>query len=218
MVIKRNLVPVVLALLLASLQAEVVDRTIAVVNNHPLTWSDLDEQMRFEALENGHALNTLGESERRAAFEHLVQYRILRDQMQGTPPATDSDVEARIGELRNALQMGRDDSRWLATLKLYEISVNELTGLVKNQIEILRFMEFRVRPLVTVSRTEVEDYYTSTLTPRVIAQGQTPEALEALRPKIRELLVEQKMNQEMEKWLKTLRDQSRVQVLWEGVR
>jgi len=81
-----------------------VDRTIAVVNNHLLTWSDLDEQMRFEALENGHALNTLGESERRAAFEHLVQYRILRDQMQGTTPATDSDVEARIGEL----------PRWLA--------------------------------------------------------------------------------------------------------
>jgi hypothetical protein len=79
-------------------------------------------------------------------------------------------------------------------------------------------MEFRVRPLVTVSRAEVEDYYNSTLTPQVIAQGQTPEALEALRPKIRELLVEQKMNQEMEKWLKTLRDQSRVQVLWEGVR
>jgi len=218
MVIKRNLVPVMLVLLLASLQAEVVDRTIAVVNHHLLTWSDLDEQMRFEALENGHALNTLGESERRAAFEHLVQYRILRDQMQGTTPATDSDVEARIGELRDGLQMGRDDSRWLATLKLYEISANELTALVRNQIEILRFMEFRVRPLVTVSRTEVEHYYTSTLTPQVNAHGQTPEALEALTPKIRELLAEQKMNQEMEKWLKTLREQSRVQGLWEGVR
>jgi len=48
--------------------------------------------------------------------------------------------------------MGRDDSRWLATLKLYEISANELTALVRNQIEILRFMEFRVRPLVTVSK------------------------------------------------------------------
>ncbi len=31
--------------------AEVVDRTIAVVNQHLVTWSDLDEQMRFEALE-----------------------------------------------------------------------------------------------------------------------------------------------------------------------
>jgi hypothetical protein len=39
-----------------------------------------------------------------------------------------------------------------------------------------------------------------------------------MTPKIRELLVEQKLNLEMEKWLENLRTQSRVQVLWDGVR
>ena len=64
----------------------------------------------------------------------------------------------------------------------------------------------------------MEDYYSQTLAPQVKAQGQTPEPVEAVTPKIRELLAEQKMNQEMEKWLETLRAQSRVQVLWDGVR
>jgi hypothetical protein len=79
-------------------------------------------------------------------------------------------------------------------------------------------MEFRVRPLVRVSRAEVDEYYTSTLTPQVLKQGQTPEPLEAVTPRIRELLVEQNMNREIEKWLENLQAQSHVQILWDGVR
>jgi predicted methyltransferase len=96
--------------------------------------------------------------------------------------------------------------------------MEELRGLVKEQLEILKFMEFRVRPLVRVSRQEVEEYYTKTLAPQVKAQGQVPAPLEAVTPKISELLAEQKMNQELDKWLENLRTQSRVQVLWDGVR
>jgi peptidyl-prolyl cis-trans isomerase SurA len=199
-------------------RAEVVDRTIAVVNDHVVTWSDLDEQMRFEALENGRALKELGEAERREAFEHLVQYRILRDQMQGTSPATASEVEARIDDVRAGWHIEKDDAQWAATLIRYGLSEVELHELATNQIEILKFMEFRVRPLVRVSRAEVDEYYASTLAPQVKAQGQTPEPVEAMTPKIRELLVEQKMNREMEKWLENLRTQSRVQILWDGVR
>lgn len=207
----------VLALLLTTAHAEVVDRIIAVVNGHLVTWSDLDEQMRFEALENRRALKDLGEAERRSAFEHLVQNRMLRDQMQGTAPATDSEIDARIGELRAAWLVA-DDAKWSATLTGYGLSMAELRWLVQEQLEILKFMEFRVRPLVRVSRAEVEDYYAQVLAPQVKAQGQTPETVGAVESKIRELLTEQKMNQEMEKWLDTLRTQSRVQVLWDAVR
>jgi hypothetical protein len=207
-----------LALLSTTAQAEVVDRTIAVVNKHLMTWSDLDEQMRFEALENERALRELGGAERREAFEHLVQYSILRDQMQGTAPATSQEVEARIADVRAGWHVEKDDAKWSATLIRYGLSEVELRELVTNQIEILKFMEFRVRPLVRVSRAEVDEYYTSTLVPQVMAEGQTPEPVEVMTQKIRELLVEQKMNREMEKWLENLRTQSQVLILWDGVR
>jgi len=207
-----------LAVLPMTAQAEVVDRTIAVVNKHLVTWSDLDEQMRFEDLENKRPLSGLGLAERREAFDHLVQYRILRDQMQGTAPATSREVDARIAEVRAGWQMEKDNAKWASTLNYYGLSEVELRDLVTNQIEILKFMEFRVRPLVRVSRAEVDEYYTSTLVPQVMAQGQTPEPLDAMTPRIRELLVEQKMNREMEKWLENLRTQSQVQIMWDGVR
>jgi hypothetical protein len=208
----------VLALLVATLHAEVVDRMIAVVNKHLITWSDLDEQMRFEALENGRALKDLGEAERRAAFEHLVQDRILREQMQGTLPANSGEVNARLDDVRAGWQAEKDDAKWAATLTRYGLSAAGLRASVTSQIEILKFMDFRVRPMIRVTRQEVDGYYSLTLVPQVVAKGQTPESLEAVTPKIRELLTEQKMNQEMEKWLATLRSQASVQVSWDGVR
>jgi len=207
-----------LALLSISAGAEVVDRTIAVVNSHLVTWSDLDEQMRFEALENQRALKDLGEAQRRTAFDHLLQYRILRDQMQGTLPASAAEVDARLAALRAGWHVEKDDPNWAAILDRYRLSPLELRELVANQVEVLKFMEFRVSPLVRVSRAEVEEYYTNTLAPQVRAAGQTPEPVEQLTPKIRELLVERKMNREMDKWLETLRAQSSVQILWDGVR
>jgi peptidyl-prolyl cis-trans isomerase SurA len=212
------LLPLLVLLGCGAAGAEVVDRSIALVNGHLVTWSDLDEEMRFEALENGRALKDLTPVDRHSAFDHLVEAWILRDQMQGVLPATDSEVAARISELRIGLKMENDEARWSATLDSYGLSSDELRRLVANQLEILKFTEFRIRPLVRVSRKEVQDYYNQKLVPQVEAMGQTAEPIAKLTPKIRELLLEQKMNQEMDKWLRTLRSQAPVQVLWDGVR
>ena len=110
-----------LAVSCATASAEVVDRTIAEVNKHLVTWSDLDEQMRFEALENERPLKSLTAADRRTAFDHLVQDWILRDQMQGMLPASESDVDTRIAAIRDGWKMGAqtedDDAKWVATLE-----------------------------------------------------------------------------------------------------
>lgn len=198
-------------------RAEVVDRTIAVVNGHIITWSDLDEQMRFEALENQRPLRELTAEERRTAFDHLVQNWILRDQMQGMFPAADEDVEAHIAQLREAWHVQNDPAKWNSLVESYGLTAEALRKLVANQLETLRFLEFRVRPLVRVTRQEVEEYYRTTLTPQIEAKGETPEPVQKLAPKIRELLVQQKMNVELDKWLANLRSQAQVRLLWSGV-
>jgi hypothetical protein len=222
---RKNLVQVLVVFLLGALSvtvsrqagAEVVDRTIAVVNKRLVTWSDLDLQMRFEALENQRALSDLNTKDRSEAFDHLVQYCVLREQMQGVVPVGLVEVNARLAELRGTWQAENDDAKWASTLARYGISAAELRALVTNQLEILSFVEFQVKPMVHVTRDEIEDYYSKTLVPQVMAAGQRPAALEQVTPQIRELLREQKTNQEMEKWLANLKAQSRVQVLWSGV-
>ena len=99
-----------------------VDRTIAVVNGHLVTWSDLDEQMRFEALENGRALKDLSEAERRAAFEHLVQRPDSARPDAGNGSGDGLRGGCRIGELRAGWQLEKDDAKWAATLDRYGLS------------------------------------------------------------------------------------------------
>jgi hypothetical protein len=195
----------------------VVDRTIAVVNGHLVTWSDLDEQMRFEALQNRWPLNDLEAADRKKAFNHLVQDWILRDQMQGLPPASSTEVDAQVASIRSNWHMEHDEAAWQATLKRYGITPAELRRLAENQIEILHFTEFQVRPLVTVTRKQIEEYYETKLVPQVRALGQEPEPLDKLKKQIRDLLAAQQMNQEMDKWLANLRSQSKVQILWDWV-
>jgi hypothetical protein len=103
-------------------------------------------------------------------------------------------------------------------LNAYDVSPAELRQLVTTQLDILHFIEFQVKPLVRVSRAEVEEYYSKTLAPQVMAAGQTPEPLEDVTAQIRELLAEQKTSREMEKWVENLKAQSKVQLLWDGVR
>jgi len=137
----------------------------------------------FEALENARPLNALTEADRRAAFEHLLQFRMLHSQMQGSTPATDAEVKARISEIRAGWRMANDDARWNSTLCRYGLSAEELHELVANQIEILRFLEYRVRPLVRVSRKEVEEYYKNTLVPELKSHGHGPEPIESVTSK-----------------------------------
>ncbi len=202
----------------AAAQAMVMDSVIAVVNKHAVTWSDLDEQMRFEALQNHRQLASITAADRHAAFEHLMDSHLLREQMQAFTPVRDEELAQRLTEVRAAWQLDKDDVGWNALLARYGLSPARLRELVAMQLQVLQFVEFRVRPMVRVSRDEVDEYYTQRLLPKLIAQVEKPEALETVTGKIRALLAEKKLNEEMEKWLANLRVQSTVQVLWDAVK
>ena len=205
-------------LLVTAAGAQVIDRSIAVVNQKLVTWSELDAEMRFEALENHRPLAELTEADRHAAFDRLLQERILREQMQSVAPATASETAALLTEIRSNWSAAQDDAAWSRLLERYGLTADEVRQMVASQIEVLRFIEERMRPLARVSRKEVEDYYNLTLAPQVAAKGGKLESYEELAPKIRELLTEQKMSDETEKWLKQLRAQANVVILWDAVR
>ncbi|MDR3764587.1 MAG: hypothetical protein P4M01_10865 [Acidobacteriota bacterium] len=198
--------------------AGVVDRVIAVVNRQPVTWSDLDERMRFEALQNRRPLSSLTGADRHSAFEHLVQARLLSEQTQAFTPVRSEETAAQLAELRVSWQMEKDDAGWNAVLASYGLSEDRLRDLMTSQLQVLQFVEFRVRPMVRVSRDEVEEYYTQRLLPQLIAQGAKPEPLETVNGQIRRLLTEKKLNDETDKFLTSLRAQTPVEILWDAVK
>ena len=121
--------------------------------------------------------------------------------------------------LRAAWHEEKDETKWAATLHRLRTFGGGAARAGGKPGGSLRFMEFRVRPLVRVSGEEVEEYYTNTLVPQVVgARTDSRAAGVGDARRFAQLLVEQKTNREMEKWLENLKAQSRVQMLWDGVR
>ena len=71
----------------------------------------------------------------------------------------------------------------------------------------MRFVDARLRPSIQVEPDEIAAYYRSHLSS---SAGGQPISLQEATPKIRELLTQEKMNQELNSWLESLRSQAEI--------
>ena len=78
---------------------------------------------------------------------------------------------------------------------------------------MMNFIEVRLRPNVHVQPEEVEAYYRAQVLPDMEKAGVKVVTLQEVGPKIRELLVQQHMDEMLDAWLHNLRQQTQIQNL-----
>ena len=191
---------------------EVLDRLVAVVNGRALLQSDVEEELRYECFASKKSLQDLTSEDRNTALDRLIDQELLREQMR---PADFKPVKSE--DLDKALETFKSDysntggESWPVSLESYGIS--EVT--VRNHIEIelnqLRVIDLRLRPSIQIDSAVIRGYYQEQLLPK-LPPGQKI-SLEEATPTIRELLIQQKMNQALESWLDALRGQAQIQRL-----
>ena len=74
----------------------------------------------------------------------------------------------------------------------------------------MNFVEVRLRPNVHVQPEEIEAYYQNQLLPDLQKTGGAVITLNEAEPKIRELLVQQRMDELLDVWLHNLRQQAEI--------
>lgn len=214
MLSRRTLFPV-LALLLATFFAcasEVVDRIVATVNGHIILQSDWEDALCYEAFVAGHPLDQITADERKAALDRLIDQELLREQMASSDfhHASPQEVEDRIAQVRNQYPGAGTDSSWHALLFHYGMTENELRSRVALELDVLRLVDARLRPSVQIDSNSIESYYDQQLLPQLRQKGAREVPLAEVTPKIRELLIQQKMNQLLTSWLQNLRASSEI--------
>ncbi|MGA3047507.1 MAG: peptidylprolyl isomerase [Terracidiphilus sp.] len=197
----------------------VLDRVVAVVNNHAILSSDLDDEIRLSVLDPGRG--GLGVLTRRRALEQLIaraliQQQIRQEDEQSSSP-TVAEVEARLEELRRELpacvrQNCASDAGWKAFLAAHGLTPERVESYLRYRLEILRFIERRFRQGIQISPKEIETYYHDTLLPQY-APGETVPALDKVSQRIQEILLQQHVNAMFDDWLQNLRKQGDVEVL-----
>jgi hypothetical protein len=187
---------------------EVLDRLAATVNGHALLQSDVEEELRYEFFAARRPLSERSPADLKGALDRLIDQDLLREQMQSADFKT-----VRSEEVTKAFETFKSDygagASWPAALAAYGISEGTIRSHVEAELNQLRLIDLRLRPEIQIDPESVRTYYEKQLLPK-LPPGQHPSLQEAT-PNIRELLVQQKMNESLDSWLEALRSQAQIE-------
>lgn len=200
-------------------QGVLLDRLVAIVNNDLVLESDVEEEMRFAEFQPN------GANTPESALQRLIDRELVSQQEHLQPPApiSDKDLDADVMHLRTTLPACAryacaTEAGWQRFLAEHGFTQDEFNRRWRERMYLLRFIEQRFRLGQRISASEVADYYNKTMLPAYAREHVKPPSLEALSARIQEVLLQQRVTQLLDEWLKTLRVQGSVRVLpgWES--
>jgi parvulin-like peptidyl-prolyl isomerase len=203
----------IVLLLTGFAQAQVVDRMVAVVNKRVILESELDQTTRVEFLLQGKPIGTLTQADRAAVLERLID-RALLDQQIVNPAMLDPtpvELAAKIKEIRSGMPGAAADERWNAVLASYGLIQQDVEEQLASQFRILRFIDLRFRGLVRVEKDAITAYYQDRFLPEVRKRNGAEPKLSEVSDRIEQILAEQRIDDLLGNWLKTLRAQAHIE-------
>jgi peptidyl-prolyl cis-trans isomerase SurA len=193
--------------------AEVLDRIVASVNGHVILQSDWDEELEYQSLMSGHEVQTITAADRTAALGRLVDRELLSEQVSTTEfgQTTADEIDKQLQRLKSDYVSNAKIS-WSAAVASHSFTEIEIRDRIALELNQLKLIDTRLRPLVQIDNTAVEDYYRRKFLPELQRSGAQPIPFAEAAPKIREVLIQQKINEALLSWLQTLRSQAKIRV------
>jgi hypothetical protein len=191
---------------------EVIDRIVATVNGHIILLSDWEDSLRYQAFSSGRALDRMTADDRKSALDHLIDQELLREQLKDSDiqHASPEEVAQRVVEIRKQYPEAETELGWRKVLDSYRLSEDNLKNRVAAELDLMRLVDARLRPSVTVDSKSIESYYNQELLPQLRQSGGQNVPLVDVTAKIRELLTQKKISQLLTAWLQDLRAGSEI--------
>ena len=192
----------------ASQSRRVVDEILAVVNGSPITRSDLLWSLALDSRAPSPSEHLSSDVLKRK-LEVLIDERLIFQEAASLPTSEITDEE--IGRKRADLirQFGSENG-FRQRVEAAGLTAERVEDLLKQRIVIDRFIDFRFRSFVFVGDQEIARYYEEELVPRIKASGRVAPPLTEVREQIQAILREEKVNQEIDKWLAEARQRADV--------
>jgi hypothetical protein len=91
-----------------------------------------------------------------------------------------------------------------------QMSPYEFRQLIRRQLAVNEFIEKRFKPFIIVLPNDIQQYYQEQFLPKLKELNQPIPPLDVVEESIRQILTEQRTNDELERWLSTARRRARV--------
>jgi len=191
---------------------EVIDRIVATVNGHIILLSDWEDSLRYEAFSSGRPLDRMTADDHKSALDHLIDQELLREQLKDSDiqHASPEEVVQRVTEIRKQYAEAETELGWRTLLDSYRLSEENLKSRAAAELDLMRLVDARLRPSVTVDSKSIESYYNQELLPQLRQSGGQNVPLAEVTAKIKELLTQKKISQLLTAWLQDLRAGSEI--------
>jgi len=190
----------------------IVDRIAVTVGTQAITSSELDLTIRLTAFLNQGPLD-FSAANRRKTVERLIEQRIVlkeSDFSKFTKPSM-KDVEPRLSSIVKLL-FADNQAAYRAALEKYQITEDDLKRYLLWQMTFFRFIDFRFRPGIQVSESDIQDYFKSTILP--LAQKANPGktiSIDEYHDRIERILMARREEVEMQDWLADTRKRTKIE-------
>jgi hypothetical protein len=184
---------------------EIIDRIAVSVGNQVITESQIDEEIRVTAFLNHEKLD-LSLPARRKAAGRLIEQALVRREMDLSryPEPVPAEADMLFQSLR---AMYPTAEQYQKDLQAYGVAEDSLKRHMLWQLTLLRFVDFRFRPGIQVSDSDVQAYYQEQLAQWQKKGVQPIPSLEDERDQIDEILTQQRIDQALDRWMTDTRTQ-----------
>ena len=189
-----------------------LDRIVASVNGHVILQSDWTLALCYQAFLQDRRISDFSPVERKAALDHLIDRELIRQQMSSTDLGVISaeEVKNKVEQIQREKVGDAPQAIWLARLAQSQLTEADLEAKVRDAMQEMRAVEARLRPGIQVDEQAVQVYYNQSFLPQLRQTGGREVPLEAVAHQIKELLVQQRLNEFLVSWLRSLRNDSRI--------
>lgn len=187
---------------------KIVDQIVALVNGEVITRSDLVWSLALDPKAPDPSGQISSDILQRK-LEVIIDERLIAQEASKLPAAEVSQQEVQEG-VRMLKSSFRSEEEFQRRVESVGLTAERISEIMRQRILIKRFIDFRFRSFVLVSEEEVKSYYEEKLAPEIRRRGAEPPPLEKIRGDIEALLKEQKVNAEIDRWLREIRQRAEI--------
>ena len=185
-------------------QTQIVDGILVRIEDDIITLSELRELAAYQELLDGHS-----QSNEELRSELIEQWVVNNEATTSRfPLPAQAEVDRETERVKHSFP---DAAAYQQRLAAAGLTQNALRRIVTRQIYLARYLDYKFRSSIQVDDAAIEAYYRDHLLPEMQAKGQPAPPLTGVSDQIRELLIEQGVNNRTAAWFEETKLRLRIE-------
>lgn len=141
---------------------ETIDRIVAVVNDEPITQSELDSLLvpiyeQYRSAYTGQEFVEKMNEARQNLLNQLIEDRLIAQEAKRVGvPVTEEEIDFQLSEVKKKFP---SENEFRMFLEQQNVNLDSLRDRYRDQIAVRKLHQYEVRQKVIVSPKEIEEYY-----------------------------------------------------------